>query len=220
MKTCALPAAALLILSCAAPSAVAQSPAAQSCKSGDAVFQVHSDNIEITKKQAADYKPGARDYYVRDFNDNENLYLKAALSPSRRQEWLGRWKDQRFVKCMGIALDELAAIAKKTLPSYRPSGHVVRNAAEERVLLTGVKDLAQATVIASGLASPSWKIEQNRRGIPVARFKHGMVYARYRSVDDGFCRIVYVNIVQDHAGGGTYGDSRAVYIKNEFAGCP
>ena len=220
MKTYALSAAILTALSVAAPSTVAQSTAAQSCKGGDAVFRVHSDNIETTKKQAADYKPGARDYYVRDFNDNENLYLKAALSPSRRQDWLGRWKDQKFVKCMNIALDELAVIARKTLPSYRPTGYTVRNAAEERVLLTGVKDIAQATVISSGFASPSWKIEQNRRGIPVARFKHGMVYARYRSVDDGFCRIVYVNIVQDHAGGGTYGDSRPAYIKSEFAGCP
>ena len=220
MKTHALSAAVLATLCVAAPNALAQAAAAQSCKGGDAVFRVHSDNIEITKKQAADYKPGARDYYVRDFNDNENLYLKAALSPSRRQEWLGRWKDPKFVKCMSVALDELAAIAKKTLPSYRPAGHTVRNAAEERVLLTGVKDLAQATVISSGLASSSWKIEQNRRGIPVARYKHGMVHARYRGVDDGFCRIVYVNVLQDHAGGGTYGDSRAVYIKSEFAGCP
>ena len=220
MRTYALSAAVLVALSVAAPSAVAQAAAAQSCKGGDAVFRVHSDNIEITKKQAADYKPGARDYYVRDFNDNENLYLKAALSPSRRQDWLGRWKDPKFVKCMNIALDELAAIAKKTLPSYRPSGHTVRNAAEERLLLAGVKDIAQATVLSSGLASSSWKIEQNRRGVPVARYKHGMVHARYRGVDDGFCRIVYVNLVQDHAGGGTYGDSRAVYIKSEFAGCP
>ena len=220
MRTYALSAAILVTLCVAAPGALAQAKDAQSCKSGDAVFRVHSDNIETTKKQAADYKPGARDYYVRDFNDNENLYLKAALSPSRRQDWLGRWKDQKFAKCMNIALDELAAIAKKTLPSYRPTGYTVRNAAEERVLLTGVKDIAQATVITSGLSSPSWKIEQNRRGIPVARFKHGMIHAKYRSVDDGFCRIVYVNVVQDHAGGGTYGDSRAVYIKSEFAGCP
>lgn len=215
MKMQALSAAVLAALCVAAPSA-----AAQSCKGGDAAFRVHNGNIETTKKQAADYKPGARDYYVRDFNDNENLYLKAALSPSRRQEWLGRWKDPKFVKCMNLALDELAVIAKKTLPSYRPSGHAVRNAAEERVLLTGVKDLAQATVISSGLASSSWKIEQNRRGIPVARYKHGMIYARVRGADDGFCRILYVNLVQDHAGGGTYGDSRAVYIKSEFAGCP
>lgn len=219
MKTYALATAVLGTLSCAA-SAMAQAPAAPNCKSGDAVFRVHSDNIETTKKQAADYKPGARDYYVRDFNDSENLYLKAALSPSRRQDWLGRWKDQKFVKCMNIALDELAVIAKKTLPSYRPTGYTVRNAAEERVLLTGVKDISQASVITSGLSSPSWKIEQNRQGVPVRRFKHGMIHAKYRNVDDGFCRIVYVNVVQDHAGGGTYGDSRAIYIKSEFAGCP
>ena len=55
---------AAALLATAVPSALAQAPAAQNCKSGDAVFRVHSDNIETTKKQAADYKPGARDYYL------------------------------------------------------------------------------------------------------------------------------------------------------------
>jgi hypothetical protein len=192
--------------------------AAQDC-SGP-VVKIHLENVEKTKKQAADYKPGARNYYVSDFNDNENIYLKAALSPARRNKWLGRMKDSSFAGCMNPQLDELAAIARKTLPSYRPTGFTIRNAAEEQVLRTGVNDIANATVLGTGLAEADWRIEKLSNGIPKARYKHGMIYARFSTSDDGFCRIVHVNVVQDYAGGGTYAASRARFIKTEVAGCP
>jgi hypothetical protein len=38
--------------------------------------------------------------------------------------------------------------------------------------------------------------------------------------DDGYCRIAYVNIIQDYSGGGSYGESRPNYIRAEPAGCP
>lgn len=195
------------------------SAAGQNCK-GDAVFDIHNENVEITKKQAADYKPGLRDFYVRDFNDAENVYLKAALSKRRREAWFGRWKDPNFPKCMGPVLDELAVIAKKTLPSYRPTGFTARSAAEEKVLRDGVNDIANATVLGAGFRPGPWKIETRGNGIPRARFKHGMLYLKYSTTDDGFCRIVHVNLVQDYAGGGTYAGSRPLFIKTEPAGCP
>jgi len=206
----------ICVLFCAATSVPAFG---QDCK-GNPIFNVHNENIEITKKQAAEYKPGLRDYYVQDFNDRQNIYLKAALSASKRQDWLGEWKDENLVKCINVALDELAVIARKTLPSYRPTGYTVRNAAEERLLRDAVDDIADAKVIRLGLGSATWKIDKNEYGLPTARFKYGMIYARYPNLDDGFCRIIYVNIVQDYAGGGTYGDSYGQFIKSEFAGCP
>jgi hypothetical protein len=192
--------------------------AAQNC-SGP-FYQVHFENIEKTKKQAANFKPGARAFYVSDFNDNENIYLKAALSPARRKKWFGQMKGPAVAGCMGPKLDELAAIARTTLPSYRPTGFTIRNAAEEKLLLAGVNDIAKATVLGTGLADADWRIEKLSNGIPSARYKHGMIYARYPTSDDGFCRIVHVNIIQDYAGGGTYAASRARFIKTEPAGCP
>lgn len=192
---------------------------AQNCK-GSPIFDIHNENVEITKKQAAEYKPGLRDFYVRDFNDAENVYLKAALSKRRRDEWFARWKDPSFPKCMGPVLDELAVIAKKTLPSYRPTGYTVRNAAEEKLLRDGVNDIANATVLGAGFLPGPWKIETRGNGIPRARFKHGMLYLKYANSDDGFCRIAHVNLLQDYSGGGTYAGSRPLFIKSEPAGCP
>ncbi len=191
----------------------------QECK-GDVFFDIHDENIQLTKQQAADYKPGARDYYVRDFNDRQNIYLKSALSVSERNDWLSDWKDPKIVKCINVALDELAVVARKTLPTYRPTGYAIKNPAEEKLLKAAVSDIAKATVISSGLGSATWKIDKDEYNFPTARYKYGMIYARYPNVDDGFCRIIYVNIVQDYSGGGTYGASAGRLIKSEFAGCP
>ena len=36
----------------------------------------------------------------------------------------------------------------------------------------------------------------------------------------GEFEIVYVNVVQEYTGGGTYGPSKGRFIKSEPAGCP
>ena len=198
-------------------------PDTTTAKSGsctdDAVLRIHMEGLEETRKQAAEYTPGLRDYYVRDFSDRENIYLKASLNSERRREWLRNWPEH-MVKCIEPALDELAATAKKTLPTYVPTGYNIRNPAEERVLRSGVNDLAEATVFKVGLLSAAWKISKDNFNFPTSRYKHGMIWARYPKQADGFCRIVYVNIVQDYAGGGTYAESRGNLIKSEYAGCP
>ena len=193
--------------------------AGQKC-ADNVVFGVHKENVDITIKEAAEYKPGSRNYYVRDFNDSENVYLKAALSPKRRKEWLDRWQDRSVPPCIEPVLNQLAAVAKRTLPTYRPTGFPVRNAAEEKLLLTAINDISSGKVLGSGLTAADWEIQKRRNGIPDARFKRGMVYAKFATSDDGFCRIVHVNLIQDYAGGGTFAATKARFIKTEPAGCP
>jgi hypothetical protein len=202
----------------ASQAASTSTPANGGCKD-DAAVGIHLGNIETTRKEAADYRPGARAYYVEDFNDNENIYLKAALSPKERNEWLKDWPTDD-VKCLTPALDELAEVARKTLPSYSGPPYNFHNPAEEKLLLTDIDDISEAKVLRAGFKEASWLIAKDRYDFPTSRFKHGIVYARYPNVDDGFCRVLYVNIVQDYAGGGTYADSHASYISTEFAGCP
>jgi len=187
--------------------------------STDMMVGVYMKDIETTRKQAEDYRPGARDYYVQDFSDRQNIYLKASLSASRRKEWLGTWP-KNIVDCITPALDNLGTIAKKTLPTYTPSGYNLGTPAEQKVLRSGVNDLADATVFKVGISSPNWLISKDSFNFPTARYRYGIIWAKYPGLDDGFCRIIYVNLVQDYAGGGTYGASYANFIKSEFAGCP
>ena len=194
-------------------------PVVKDCSS-DPVTNVHLTDLEKTRKEAEEFRPGLRDYYVSELSDRKNIYLEAALSPSRRKDWLGR-SDEDFVKCMTPALDGLAAVARKTLPGYTgPAGYTLGTPAEKKALLSAINDIAQAKVLKVGIKQANWLIEKNSFDIPTARYKHGVIWAQYPNHDDGFCRIFWVNIKQDYAGGGTYGASYGYFVSRAFAGCP
>ena len=199
--------------------ALVATPVVKDCGS-DAVTNVHLTDLEKTRKEAEGFTPGSRDYYVSTLSDRKNLYLEAALSPSERKEWLERWPED-FVKCLNPALDGLAAVARKTLPGYTgPQGYTFGTPAEKRALLSAIDDIAQAKVLKAGIKQANWLIDKNSLGIPTARYKHGVIWAQYPNRDDGFCRIFWVNIKQDYAGGGTYGASYGYFVSRAFAGCP
>jgi hypothetical protein len=194
-------------------------PKVRDCRS-DAVAEVHLADIEKTRKEAEEFRPGLRDYYVSTLSDRKNLYLEAALSPSRRKEWLGSWPEE-FVKCMETPLDKLAAVARTTLPGYTgPEGYTLGTPAERKILLSAIDDIAKAKVLKVGIKQANWLIDKDSYNLPTARYKHGMIWAQYPNSDDGFCRIFLVNIKQDYAGGGTYAASYGYFVSRALAGCP
>lgn len=194
-------------------------PVVKDCNS-DAVTRVHLEDLEKTRREAESFRPGLRGYYVSELSDRKNIYLEAALSPSTRKEWLGRMGED-FVKCLEPALDGLTAVARKTLPGYTgPQGYTLGTPAEKKALLSAINDLAQAKVLKVGIDEANWLIDKNSLGIPTTRYKHGVVWAQYPNSDDGFCRIFWVNIKQEYAGGGTYGASHGYFVSRAFAGCP
>ena len=199
--------------------ALVATPVVKDCSS-DPVTNVHLADLEKTRKEAEEFRPGLRDYYVSTLSDRKNRYLEAALSPSERKEWLGG-SPEDFVKCLNPALDGLAAAARKTLPGYTgPAGYTLGTPAEKKALLSAIDDIAQAKVLKVGIKEANWLIDKNSLGIPTARYKHGVIWAQYPNRDDGFCRIFWVNIKQDYAGGGTYGASYGYFVSRAFAGCP
>ena len=177
-------------------------------------------DMETTRREAEEYKPGLRDYYVQDFNDRRNDYLMAAISPSFRKEWL---KDigPEVHKCFTPTFDAIAAAAKKTLPTYHATSTYVAAGPVDRKLMLGViEDVARATIFKVALAPGPWVIGKDSYNFPVSRYKYGEIWLKWPATDDGFCRIFYVNIVQDYAGGGRYGGSYARHVDDEPAGCP
>jgi hypothetical protein len=193
-------------------------PARNDCS--DSFTEVHNEGMRKTLKEAEEYTPTLRNYYVEDFSDNRNEYLRAAISPSERKEWLTSHniKPEDY-PCFVPLFDQIAAAAKKTLPTYQPKGYILGTPAEFKLMRDKVDDLADATVLKIGIKSPSWLIEKDNYNFPTSRYKYGMIWVRNPKLDDGYCRIVFVNIIQDYAGGGTYGDSYGSFIKSEPAGC-
>ena len=205
------------------PSAVTRpaTPSSASANCSDGFTQVHTENMEKTRKEAEEYRPGLRNYYVQDFNDNQNEYLWAAISPSRRKEWLaGKNIAPADYPCFVPLLDAIAAAAKKTLPTYHPNAYTMRDPVGEKLLRANIPDLADATVFKVAFKPGPWIIGKDQYNFPINRFKYGVVWAKWASNDHGYCQIYYINLVQDYAGGGTYGGSYANYVGREPGGCP
>lgn len=181
-----------------------------------------SEDIAKTRKEAEEFRPGLRGYYVSELNDRKNIHLESALSPSKREEWFTDAKlDAAKIGCMNTMLDDLASVARKTLPTYTgPSGYTFGTPAEKKVLLSAIGDIVGVTILKVGLNEANWLIAKDDYNFPTARYKHGVIWTKYAKADDGFCRILLVNLKQDYAGGGTYGASYGYYISRSFAGCP
>ena len=182
-------------------------------------YGVWRDDMETTRKEAAEYKPGLRDYYVQNFNDKRNEYLWQAISPKERKELLDKIPPQDH-PCFVPILDAIAAAAKTTLSTYRPTGYGTATPAEQRLLRAAVEDIEKATVFMVGLESGAWNIEKNGYGIPTARYRYGVIWLKWPGADDSYCRAYYVNLVQDYSGGGTYSQSYGRYANVEPVGCP
>jgi hypothetical protein len=182
-------------------------------------YSVHYGDALKTLRDAESYKATARKYYVRELSDNRNEYLEAGISPKLRQEW---FTDHRSAEkdrhCMTGIFDALGNAAKRTLPKYRPRGYTHHD--DDSLIKDVVKQkIPDAQILEIGVSSPIWEIEKLRNGLPRVRYKYGMAWVKSASADDGYCRIVYVNVQQDYSGGGTFGESRGNYIKTEPAGC-
>ena len=185
-------------------------------------YSYHYGDAYKTLQEVEDFRPGKRDYYVRELNDHRNEYLEASISPKERKEWFASHKiAEKDWHCMTPVFDAVAEAAKHTLPNFQPRGYTHHDSAEEQLIKDAVKaELADAEILDVGVSSPSWNIDKHSNGIPSARYKYGMAWVKSPSFDDGYCRIAYVNVVQDYAGGSSYGDSVGNYIRMEPAGCP
>ena len=201
------------------------SNAAKGCDQYSFVYGVFLDDIKKKQEEAAAYTgPQDKIYYVSETQDD---YIKLAVSKSRREKWFAdkKMNDYRAdTACNKLdpALDELATVVAKTIPLYVPEAgkYAVHNAAEEALMKSKVTDISDMKVFRIGLASTNWNIEKNDIGIPTDRYKYGLIYAKPLKADDPYCRMIFVNVVQTYAGGGTYGASYGNFIKSEVAGCP
>lgn len=195
------------------------------CDQYSFVIGVFVDDIKKKQQEAAEYTgPQDKIYYVAETQDD---YIRLAVSQSARSKWFAdkKMNDYRADKpCNKVdpALDELAVTVAKTIPLYVPEAgkYAVHNAAEEALMKSKVSDIADLKVFKIGLASANWNIGKDDYNFPINRYKYGMIYAKPLKSDDRYCRMIFVNVIQDYSGGGTYGSTYGRFIKSEIAGCP
>lgn len=174
--------------------------------------------IDKYKKRLDDWDPVNQYFPTPQSNDD---YIGLAFSKTERTKWLADKKVQPDAK-LDAALEALKESLTRRLPENKinAKSFLNRNAAEEKLVMQEMSDVTGMKVFKIGFNQPSWLIDKNELGIPKARYKHGLVYGRNPNAEDPFCRVWYVNVIQDYAGGGTYGATYARYISKEYIACP
>ncbi|MCY7345337.1 MAG: hypothetical protein LH614_03880 [Pyrinomonadaceae bacterium] len=180
-------------------------------------LMAHRDGIQKALKNVNDYDPATKT--TMGTNSEYALY---AVSPKARTKWLTDTKTLEFKEPVDALLAPLAEALAKKLPGYLPplKDYSLRSPGEEAMMKQTLGSLARCKIFASGMMPGGWKIETNSLGIPMSRYKHGMIYLRDTQADHPYCHATYVNIIQKYAGGGTYAASRASIVSDTLVGCP
>jgi hypothetical protein len=178
----------------------------------------HLDDIAKRREEVESFTPD-RGWLVGSSTYDHLLY---AVSPSAREKWLTGAKALDYKNCLAPAFDKLAASAATKLPLFLPNtkAYAQHIPAEEKLMKSKISDLADHKIFYIGVREPNWLIDKNEFGLPKNRYKHGMVWVRYTPNDHPYCRVYYINLIQDYAGGGTYGASYASFIEDQLIGCP
>jgi hypothetical protein len=180
------------------------------------------DEVIKTRGEVEEYSPTTKTVIV---GGGRFEWLMRAISPKERAEFFNKWGTLMSPKYKTFFTTELDAISKAAsekipLNTLAKNVYVHRNPAEERMIKAELSDIPGMTIHRIGLNQTAWIIGKNDYGLPINRYKHGVVWGRDPSSDHPYCRFWYVNIIQDYAGGGTYGASYAKYVDTEIAGCP
>jgi hypothetical protein len=178
----------------------------------------HLEDIAKRQKEVDSFTPD-RGWLVNSNNYDHLLY---AVSPAAREKWLSGANALDYKNCLASAFDKLAASAATKLPLFLPNtkAYPIHNATEEGLMKSKISDLADHKIFYVGIQEPNWLIDKNDLGIPKSRYKHGMVWVRYTPNDHPYCRVYYINVIQDYAGGGTYGASYGLFVEDRLFGCP
>lgn len=186
----------------------------------DARVEIISDEINKNRAEIERFDPAAGGKMVdRGFKD----WVTLAVSPRARAEY---YRQDRFNPSQQAKLDpvlnSLAEAISKKMAGFKPDAgkFAFRRPAEEKLMMGQLKVSATRKIFKIGLSQSNWEIYKNSLGLPSYRFKRGYIWARDSADDHPYCKLYYISIVQNYAGGGTYGESSATYEETNLTGCP
>lgn len=180
------------------------------------------DQITKAEKEVDEYTPQTHSYLV---SGSSKEWLWNAVSPKMRNQFIEKWKvimSAATQKKFEDALNQLSASAAVKLPTYIPGNNnfAFHNLAEEKMMKGTLEDPSTIKIHKIGLFHSTWQISKNDYGLPEARYKQGYMWVRNTIDSHPYCRLFQINIIQDYAGGGTYGQSYARFIDDNLFGCP
>ncbi len=180
-------------------------------------LKAHRDGIKKTLNYVEIY-----DSSTHNSMGTESEYALYAVSLQERNKWLKEKNALDFAEPINTLLAPLAAALSKKLPTYFSiTGKYSSGTPADFALMKGIlTNPARYKIYKTGLKQSNWEVDKNALGIPNARYKNGVIYLRDTKSEHPFCFATYVNIVQNYAGGGTYGASKAIFIQDELVGCP
>jgi len=198
------------------------SVSAQDDEQMDGRLGLFLDQIGKAKKEVDEYTPQSGMYLV---TGSSREWLWQAVSPKMRNQFIEQWKvimTPATRKKFDDALNGLSASAAKKLPTYTPHNNnfAFHNVAEEKMMKGTLESISTTNIYKIGLFHSTWQISKNDYGIPNARYKQGYMWVRNTLDSHPYCRLFQINIIQDYAGGGTYGQSYARFIDDSLFGCP
>jgi hypothetical protein len=187
----------------------------------DVRLKIYLDDIIQAEKDIDNYVNGDGKYLVFVYGDTN--IVEKAISPKARAEYLRDRTDTQGK--LNAELDKLATMIDAPMRKYIPNDDNFQFKTPADVkLMRELLSSENLTIHKIGIFSPNWNISKDEYGLPQNRFKYGYVWAKENSSDQPYCIRYELKIIQDYAGGGTYGASFAWKDYNSRAkmvmGCP
>ena len=186
----------------------------------DARLEILLEEINKRKKEVEAFNPAESTQLVT--MSTPELFLPAISARARAAYYKRDRLNDRQQDALNPALDSLAAAAAKKLALFKPDGSLFafHNPAAELMMKQSLKNGAVVKLNRSGIKESVWLIEKNEVGIPLDRYKHGYIWARDNTDDHPYCHLYTIHLIQNYAGGGTYGAIFARLSDDVIVGCP
>lgn len=186
----------------------------------DARTDIIRDEINKKRQEVQAFDPSASSRFVdRGFKD----WILFSVSKQARAEY---YRQDQFSPSqqafLDPAFDSLGNAVTQKLSAFKPDPRYfsVRSPADEKLMVGQLRPSTTRKLMKIGLSQANWEIYKDSYGLPSYRFKRGYILAKDSADDHPFCKLYYVSVVQDYAGGGRYNTSVAKYEETNLIGCP
>ncbi len=189
-------------------------------------LSIYLDDIKKYQDDVENYISGKSKELYGQYGDKD--LIPKVISPKARAAYLKDYAGAEIDPdgLINAALDKLAETIDKPMREYIPvpASFQFKNPADIKILKGVLENLSDLTIFNVGVYNPSWYIVKNEYGLPLRRMKFGYVWAKNNADDQPYCVQYQIELRQEYAGGGTYGETYGwkdwEHHSRTFRGCP